>query len=78
MAEALATDAMTHELLRTHAMNGAQRQADGAAIHVEHARTDYLITKNLMSFSISTGMRHLEESGGGRARETTAGPPPNR
>jgi hypothetical protein len=55
-------------LLQQHALNGAQRQADGAAAYAENLRYDYLNQKNRVSFADATGVRHVEESGSGRAR----------
>lgn len=65
-------------LLTQHAMNGAQRQADGAAHYAENLRYDYLEGKDKVSFAEATGVRHVEESGSGNARRTTAGEPANR
>jgi hypothetical protein len=65
-------------ILKMHAHNGAQRQADGASAYAENLRYDYLEGKNGVSFAESTGVRHVEESGSSRARETAAGPPANR
>ena len=55
-------------LLQQHSLNGAQRQADGAAAYAENLRYDYLNGKDKVSFAESTGVRHVEESGSGRAR----------
>lgn len=65
-------------LLKMHAHNGAQRQADGAGAYVENLRYDYLEGKASVSFAESLGVRHVEESGSSRSRETAAGPPANR
>lgn len=65
-------------LLTQHALNGAQRQADGAALYAENLRYDYLEGKERVSFAESTGVRHVEESGSSRARTTTEGAPANR
>lgn len=65
-------------ILKMHIHNGAQRQADGAAAYAENLRYDYLEGKNTVSFSESTGVRHVEESGSSRARMTTNEPPANR
>ena len=54
--------------LQQHILVGAQRQADGASAHAEHVRTAYLIGKDRISFAESTGVRAVEESGSGRAR----------
>lgn len=55
-------------LLTGHLVNGAQRQADGAGLYAENLRYDYLVQKGRVSFAESTGIRHTEESGSGRAR----------
>ena len=68
MAEPMQCDDTTREMLRTHALNGSQRQADGAALYAENLRYDYLIGKNRISFAESVGVRHVEESGSGRVR----------
>lgn len=76
MAEPMQCDDTTREMLRTHALNGAQRQADGAMLYVENLRYDYLFQKNRVNFADSIGVRHVEESGSGRVRildATTAG-----
>lgn len=62
------TDAATREMLRGHLLNGAQRQADGAAHYAENLRYDYLIGKARVDFAQATGVRHVEESGSGRVR----------
>jgi len=68
MAEPVDIPPGVASMLQQHIINGAQRQADGAAIHVEHLRTGYLIGKDRISFAESTGVRAVEESGSGRAR----------
>lgn len=55
-------------MLKLHALNGAQRQADGAAHYAENLRYDYLEGKDKVSYADSTGIRHVEESGSGAAR----------
>ena len=55
-------------ILKMHALNGAQRQSDGAGHYAENLRYDYLEGKDKVSFSESTGVRHVEESGSGRTR----------
>ena len=55
-------------MLQQHALNGAQGQADGVRLYAENLRYDYLIGKHRVDFSESTGIRHTEESGSGRAR----------
>ena len=64
--------------LMVHAMNGAQRQADGASAYAENLRYDYLEGKHMIDFAESAGVRHTEESGAGRARQTSNEPPANR
>lgn len=71
-------DDKDYGMLKLHAHNGGQRIADGASAYAENLRYDYLEGKNSVSFSESTGVRHVEESGSSRARETAAGPPANR
>lgn len=71
-------DDKDYGMLKIHAHNGAQRQADGAAAYAENLRYDYLEGKERVSFAESTGVRHVEESGASRARQTTAENPPNR
>lgn len=61
-------DPADYGLLKLHAHNGAQRQADGASLYAENLRYDYLEGKDKVSFSESTGVRHVEESGSGRVR----------
>jgi hypothetical protein len=65
-------------MMKMHCLNGSQRQADGAGAYAENLRYDYLEGKATVSFAESTGVRHVEESGSSRARETAAGPPANR
>lgn len=55
-------------MLQQHALNGAQRMADGAGHYAENLRYAYLIGKDRVSFAESTGVRHVEESGSGRTR----------
>ena len=71
-------DPQDYGLLKLHAHNGAQRMADGASAFAENLRYDYLEGKERVSFAESTGVRHVEESGAGRARTTTNENPPNR
>lgn len=61
-------DPADYGLLKLHAHNGSQRQADGASLYAENLRYDYLEGKDKVSFSESTGVRHVEESGSGRVR----------
>lgn len=55
-------------LMQQHALNGAQRTADGASAYAENLRYGYLVGKDRISFAESTGVRHVEESGSGRVR----------
>lgn len=59
-------------LTAQHAVNGAQRQADGAAIHVEHLRTAFLLEQ---SNALATASRTISEAGAGRARDIAINPP---
>ena len=59
-------------LMKMHAHNGAQRQADGASHYAENLRYDYLEGKDKVSYAESTGVRHVEESGSGRVRTLDA------
>ena len=68
MADPMQSDDTTREMLRTHALNGAQLQANGAMLYAENLRYGYLIGKDRISFAESTGVRHVEESGSGRVR----------
>jgi hypothetical protein len=58
--------------LQTHARNGAQRQADGAAALAEFTRLDYIDGKRRVDYAQATGIRHVEESGSGRVRNLDA------
>ena len=58
-------------LLKMHALNGAQRQSDGAGAYIENLRYDYLEGKNMVSQTESLGHRIVTESGSGRTRELT-------
>lgn len=71
-------DPQDYGMLKLHAHNGAQRQADGASLYAENLRYDYLEGKDKISFAEGTGVRHVEESGSGRARniDNTATPRP--
>lgn len=69
-------DPADYGLLKLHAHNGAQRQADGASLYAENLRYDYLEGKDKVSFSESTGVRHVEESGSGRVRQLDNSPQP--
>ena len=77
---AVQIDAVSASLMHLHAANGAQRQADGAALYAENLRYDYLFQKNRVNFADSVGVRHVEESGSGRVRNldtTIAGNKPS-
>ncbi len=54
-----------NSLLVQHALNGAQRQSDGAALHVELLRNNFAMAA---SFSQAMAMRVSEESGSGMSR----------
>ncbi len=69
-------DPADYGLLKLHAHNGAQRQADGASLYAENLRYDYLEGKDKVSFAESTGVRHVEESGSGRSRLIDYAPVP--
>lgn len=47
-------------MLKIHAHNGAQRQADGAGAYVENLRYDYLEGKDRLSQEGSVGWRYLQ------------------
>lgn len=64
--------------LKMHCLNGAQRQADGAAALAEAIRYGYQTGKDRVSFAEATGVRHVEESGSSRSRQTTNEAPANR
>ena len=64
-------EAADYGLLKMHALNGAQRQADGAVTIAENLRYDYLEGKNMVSQTESLGHRIVTESGSGRTRELT-------
>jgi hypothetical protein len=66
------------DAITVHAVNGAQRQADGAAHYAENLRYAYLIGKDRVSFAESTGVRHVEESGSGQARRISRDLPGDR
>ena len=78
MAEMVDLPPAVASQLMVHAMNGAQGQADGARLYAENLRYDYLEGKEKIGFAESTGIRHVEESGSGRARTTSNEPPANR
>ena len=68
MAESSPIDERSFSLLTQHALNGAQRQADGSAHYSENLRYGYLTGKDRVSFAEATGVRHVVESGAGRTR----------
>ena len=47
-------------MLRMHALNGAQRQADGSAAYAENLRYDYLEGKNNISMTEGLGVRYVQ------------------
>lgn len=55
-------------MLKMHAMNGSQRQADGAAAYAENLRYDYLEGKSNVSLTEGLGARYVTESGAGQTR----------
>ena len=61
-------------MLKLHALNGAQRSADGAAAYAENLRYDYLEGKDSQSISEGLGYRVVTESGSGRTRSETNAP----
>ena len=63
-----------YAMLKMHALNGAQRQADGAAHYAENLRYDYLEGKDKISFAEGTGVRLVTESGAGRTRADSNAP----
>lgn len=71
-------DPQDYGILKLHAHQSAQKAQDGVTALLEAGRYDYLEGKDKVSFAESTGVRHVEESGSGRARETAAGAPANR
>ena len=62
-------DPQDYGLLKMHALNGAQGQADGARLYAENLRYDYLEGKDFVD---AQGIRSIEESGSGRARDLAA------
>ena len=53
-------DDKDYGLLKMHALNGAQRQSDGAGHYAENLRYDYLEGKATMSFPESLGARYIQ------------------
>ena len=46
--------------LKMHCLNGAQRQADGAAAYAENSRYDYLEGKSNVSLTEGLGVRYIQ------------------
>ena len=57
-----------YDLMKVRSHGDAERRTQGADHYAENLRYDYLVGKNRISFAESTGIRHTEESGSGRAR----------
>ena len=53
-------DDKDYGMLKIHALNGAQRQSDGAAAYAENLRYDYLEGKANLSMTESMGPRYLQ------------------
>jgi len=47
-------------LLKMHALNGSQRQADGASHYAENLRYDYLEGKANVSLTEGLGVRYIQ------------------
>lgn len=47
-------------MLKMHALNGSQRQADGAAAYAENLRYDYLEGKSNVSLPEALGPRYIQ------------------
>lgn len=47
-------------LLKMHALNGAQRQADGAGHYAENLRYSYLEGKDNLSMTEGLGVRYVQ------------------
>jgi len=47
-------------LLKMHALNGAQRQADGSGHYAENLRYDYLEGKANVSLTEGLGVRYIQ------------------
>lgn len=47
-------------MLKMHCLNGAQRQADGAAHYAENLRYDYLEGKANVSLTEGLGVRYIQ------------------
>lgn len=47
-------------LLKMHALNGAQRQSDGAGHYAENLRYDYLEGKANVSLTEGLGVRYIQ------------------
>lgn len=53
-------EAADYGMLKLHAMNGAQGQADGARLYAENLRYDYLEGKHIADFVESMGVRYIQ------------------
>ena len=62
-----------YDLLKMTTHGGNARRQDGADHYAENLRYGYLVGKDRVSFAESTGVRHVEESGSGRARQLDYG-----
>jgi len=51
---------VTAEMLRLHALNGSQRQADGASAYAENLRYNYLEGKDTVSLTEALGPRYMQ------------------
>jgi hypothetical protein len=47
-------------MLKMHALNGSQRQADGSAAYAENLRYDYLEGKSNVSLTEGLGARYIQ------------------
>lgn len=47
-------------MMKMHALNGAQRQADGASHYAENLRYDYLEGKSNLSMTEGLGVRYVQ------------------
>lgn len=47
-------------MMKMHALNGAQRQADGASHYAENLRYDYLEGKSNVSLTEGLGVRYIQ------------------
>lgn len=53
-------NAEDYGLLKMHALNGAQRQSDGAGHYAENLRYDYLEGKANVSLTEGLGVRYIQ------------------